>query len=405
MQADLKRKPRPWERRETTGDLVPYVTSPLFSGQPAHDALETLKADCETKPDTEGGAEVNVITLSELLAVPPSPLDPIVGNCFEAGDKVELVGMSKTRKSFFVIDLAIHLAAGRDFIGLDIPKPRRVLIINLELKSDWIKRRFIARLDGYGINRDEIGDRFFVLNARGKGEKAREQAAQKASEVQVDVVIIDPRYKLMRPDENENAGEGLAGVLCMMDEIAESGPACLVVSHDPKGAAGDRDDRDRGAGSGWAGRDADCRFVLTPHAKDPDNMAVLSVLSRNYQPFEDSTLRFEPGRFVLDTDTEAIKQTSRSRAERSRKESQYPDLRPHVKNILQMEGKAISVKALVSKIQRAAGIGEKKAAALIDECENDGIIIRSPRLPEKGGSKLVGLPEQMEAYRNPRLPL
>lgn len=375
--------------------------SPAFSPVVPVPALTPLVKDC-AREDEDG---LEVLTLSQLLSSPPAPLDPIILDCFEAGDKVELVGPSKCRKSFFAIDLAIHMAAGIDFLEMGIRKPRRVLLVNLEIKEDWMKRRINARLRGYGIDVSEVGDRLNFINARSKGEKVRELAVKKAREVRAEVVIIDPRYKLMRPDENENAGEGIAGVLNMMDDIAESGPACFMVSHDAKGTAGDRDDRDRGAGSGWAGRDVDCRFILTPHAADPNNMAVLSIMRRNYPPAEDATIRFESDRITLDKDTEARKQTSRSRVERSRKESQHTDLRPFVKDILLKEGKPITVTAMVSKIQRTASVGEKKAAALLAECENDGLIFRSQRQPERGGSKLVGLPEQMEEYRNPKLPI
>ena len=74
--------------------------------------------------------------------------DPTI---LERGDKVELIAPSKCRKSFFALDLAIHCAAGIPFRGLAIPKPRKVPLVNLDIKRDWMKRRVLSRLDGYNL--------------------------------------------------------------------------------------------------------------------------------------------------------------------------------------------------------------------------------------------------------------
>ena len=115
-----------------------------------------------------------------------------------------------------------------------------------------------------------------------------------------DIVIIDPRYKLMRPDEDENTGNGLIGILNLLDAIAEEGAAVMIVSHDKKGDIKSQDIRDRGAGSNWAARDVDCRFVMTPKKNDEYGVEV-GVLARNYPPRPALDLKAESGRFVQET--------------------------------------------------------------------------------------------------------
>ena len=251
-------------------------------------------------------AALKAETVEEFTATAPAPLDPIVANCFEAGDKVELIAPSKCRKSLWALDLALHVAAGFPFCGLAVPKPRRVLLVNLEIKRDWMKRRVLQRLGGYGLSGRHLQGRLSLMNCRGQGGYVRDAILSRVKALKPDFVIIDPRYKLMRSDEDENTGNGLVGILNLLDAIAEENAAVMIVSHDKKGDIKSQDIRDRGAGSNWAARDVDCRFVMTPaSAKASARQAVadesrveVGILARNYPPRPALDLKAETDRFV-----------------------------------------------------------------------------------------------------------
>lgn len=349
--------------------------------------------------------KLTIESIADFLAVPPDPLDCVVEELFEPGDKGEVVAPSKARKSFFTIDLAAHVAAGRDWLCFKIPRPRRVLLFNLEIKPAWMKRRFFRRLAAYGIRPEEIRNTFHVVNARGKGQVVREQAVEAVRRAGAEVAIVDPRYKLLRPDEPENAGEGMAGVLDLQDAMAEAGAAAILVGHDGKGTAGDRDDRDRGAGSGWTGRDCDFRIVLSPHADDPQDALVLSLMRRNFPPFESVTLRHDGDSFQLDEGTAPRKETSFTRRQVAKASAPLDTLRPVVLDVLRKEGKTLPSGILLTRVREAAKIGEKRAVALIALCEEVGEIVSTPRQAKRGGEIRRGTPEQVAEYMKPRLPL
>jgi len=349
--------------------------------------------------------KLTIESIADFLSVPPPPLDCIVEELFEAGDKGEIIAPSKARKSFFTIDLAAHIAAGRDFLCFKIPRPRRVLLFNLEIKPAWMKRRFFRRLAAYGIRPEEIRDTFHVANARGAGKTVREQAVEAVKRAGAEVAIIDPRYKLLLPTESENAGEGVQGVLDLQDQMAEAGAAAILVGHDGKGTAGDRDDRDRGAGSGWTGRDCDFRIVLSPHADDPQDALVLSLMRRNFPPFESVTLRHDGDSFQLDEGTAPRKETSFTRRQVAKTSAPLDTLRPVVLEVLRQAGKALPSGILLTKVREAAKIGEKRAVALIALCEEAGEIASTPRQAKRGGEVRRGTPEQVAEYMKPRLPL
>jgi hypothetical protein len=96
--------------------------------------------------------------------------------------------------------------------------------------------------------------------------------------------MFDPLYKLA--DGVENAAEDMKVILNGFDRLAEiSGAAIVYVHHDSKGTPGDKDIRDRGAGSNVLGRDYDACMTLTAHSQN-DNAVVVDVLLRNYRPHE-----------------------------------------------------------------------------------------------------------------------
>ena len=366
---------------------------------------EMLKETETVQAATPEGAGLIIESIADFLAVPPPPLDCIVGELFEAGEKGEIIAPSKARKSFFAIDLVAHIAAGRDYLCFKIPRPRRVLLFNLEIGRDWMKRRFYRRLAAYGIPPEEIRETLHIVNARSKGQNVREQAVEAVKRARAEVAIIDPRYKLLLPTESENAGEGVAGVLDLQDRIAEAGAAAILVGHDGKGTAGDKDDRDRGAGSGWTGRDCDFRIVLSPHADDPQDAVVLSIMRRNFPPFADVTIRHDGDSFQLDSETAPRKETTFTRRQVARTAAPLDTLRPHVLAVLRTAGKCLPAGVLETRVQDAARVGQKRAAALIALAEEAGDIVSMPRQAKKGGPVMKGTPEQVEAYKKPRLPL
>jgi hypothetical protein len=87
----------------------------------------------------------------------------------------------------------------------------------------------------------------------------------------------------------ENAAEDTKIILNAFDQLAEqTGATVCFTHHDAKGSPGDRDIRDRGAGSNVLSRDYDACITLTAHSQDPD-ATVVETLLRNYRPQEPFT--------------------------------------------------------------------------------------------------------------------
>jgi len=272
--------------------------------------LSALKASCSSVPRD------CVANVAEWLGRTPPPPDYILDGVFETGSRVMLVGSSKTRKSFMAAQLAVCIATGQGFIGIRVPKPRRLLLANLENARDWQHRRFLAMCKKMGVTAEMLGDRLSVLNGRGKNFTL-EDIEEEAVRHRADVIICDPLYKLDGGADESNMEER-KHLISKLGEIgARTNAALVYVHHDAKGMAGDRDIRDRGAGSSIINRDVDATLALTlwggENDSDKDNLIVLSVLSRNAPPRPDMTLVFDDGLFIHDADRTPVKATSSNR--------------------------------------------------------------------------------------------
>lgn len=238
-------------------------------------------AEADSAPSDSG-----VLDGAEMLATAPPEHEPVLSGLFDRHALVEIVGPSKTRKSFSVLQLALSLTAGRDVFGFNVPRPFSVLLADLELSEADLRRRLYRMGHALGIGPADVGDRLRVLPLAGQeGLMARIEAAA----VGADVVIADPLYALC--DGGETI-EDLRAPLRWLRRLAVGRAACCFVHHDAKGAAGDRDTRDRGSGSGITGRSVDARVTLTPNAADPANAVVMGFMCRSYVVPEPRALRF-----------------------------------------------------------------------------------------------------------------
>lgn len=194
------------------------------------------------------------------------------------------------------------------FLKWEIAGAFKVLFINLEIKKDNFHRRLRRMCSAMGVSPEAIKERLFIANLRGH-QINEEHIMALARQHAPDVILIDPLYKILTGDEN--AASDMKPVLAMFDRITlETGATVISVHHNPKGRAGDRDVRDRGAGSGVLARDYDASLVINDHALQGSHL-VLSTVARNYPPSEPCSIEWESDRFVT-SDVAPIELTTKN---------------------------------------------------------------------------------------------
>ncbi|MCX5830534.1 MAG: AAA family ATPase [Deltaproteobacteria bacterium] len=236
------------------------------------------------------GQAMGLVNASNWLESEPDEPDQIIEGILDVKDKLALIGSSKMRKTFLLLQMLLCLATGKVFLNWNIPMPRRVVHIQYEIQSNHYHRRLKRMCIALGITAADLGDRFHILNARGlnlSGIEGIEKISQIVKPYNPEIISFDPLYKVATG--SENAAEDGKIILNAFDGLTEqTGAAVAYVHHDAKGFSGDRDIRDRGAGSNVIGRDYDACITMTPHVSETD-AAVIEVMLRNYRPQEPFT--------------------------------------------------------------------------------------------------------------------
>lgn len=363
---------------------------------------------------------ITFVSAADFMAKPLPPPDWIIPDLIAKGMKCDLIGKSKTRKTFMSLQLASCVSTGHDFLGIAIPAPHKVAYINLELMDYFLQERLRGQINGLGL--ENLGN-LVLANIRGKGRQLRDKAKDVASQLKAlgcELVIIDPQYKLLTADEDENSGAGMQGILDFRDALAEDF-AVLLVAHDTKGEVGHKAITDRGSGTGFLGRDFDFRFVLTPHGDGEPNHVVVSTANRNRPPISDFTAVFDPATRTFTRDETlqpvlATALTSRQVSERNDKiagnESAQEQFKRDVLSIIKDAGEALIGKASLRTrldVTQSGALGVNKRNNLLKWMIESKIICEQRELMRKPdgsivnkqhGNTFVSTKELIAAYRS-----
>ena len=200
--------------------------------------------------------------LADAMSDLPPLADPLIDGVLRSGHKLLMAGPSKAGKSFAMIELAIAVARGGEWLGFKCKKGR-VMYVNLELDRASCLHRFddICKLMGIPPTLQGID----VWNLRGMTlplKKLAPKLVRRGKKHSYDLVIIDPLYKIMEGDEN-SAGD-MGAMWNWLDWIGgQLSCAIAVVHHHSKGAQGGKKSMDRASGSGVFARDPDALLDLS----------------------------------------------------------------------------------------------------------------------------------------------
>ena len=295
------------------------------------DAILDQQAEVYRQLAAQTAAGIRAVDASIMVQSAPPPAESIIVDLFDRGDKVPIIGSSKARKSFFTLQMALSLAAGKEsFLTWQIRSPRRVLLFQLEVKECHYHRRLFNMAQVMEITAAQLGDRLAVASLRGHAFDHSQLFAM-ARRHRAEVIIIDPLYKLATGDEN------------------------------PKGTAGDRETRDRGAGSGVIARDFDACIYLTEHADHSEDAEwhVVETLLRNYAPQKPFVAGWECGCFEVMDGIEPIVKTTASRMKKLKQGGQS---KPEPPDDLVI-GVAATVRTMMQFKEKLAALGFSQRGA------------------------------------------
>lgn len=298
----------------------------------AHDAIEKQlertgnltpsgKISLGLKKEQEDGVPndptcIHFVNAKNWLAKEVTRPAPIISDILDIGDKCAIIGPPKIGKTFFILQLAVAIASGRNTLGLTIPTARRVAFVNMEIRYDQFHRRVRSMAKTFR-DPEPLLENLSIANLKGTGATL-DSIGEAVQPSKPEVLIIDPLYKLYQRGHNENSAGDTASLMGEIERLAKRvGCAVIIVHHDSK-FGGDGKRTSRGAGSGLLSRDYDSALFLTPHANVEKAVVVGHVL-RNHPYRSDLALRWMDKSFILDDTLPTIEETAATRrADRQR---------------------------------------------------------------------------------------
>jgi hypothetical protein len=226
-------------------------------------------------------------------------------------------GPSKARKSWSLIDLAVSVASGVPWWGIQT-RESRVCLVNFELTEWMIAERLTKVLGGKRMGQRTmqlVGANLSLWNLRGHNAPAADLVTQLIEGLQgkrFDLLILDPVYKALG-DADENSATDIARLMDALERLArETGAAVVLAHHFAKGDASGKNAVDRMSGSGVWARDPDSIMVLTPPPKakdeedDGETRMVVETALRAHRPLPPFRLIWRDGVFEQDGECDPV---------------------------------------------------------------------------------------------------
>jgi AAA domain-containing protein/DnaB helicase-like protein len=298
-----------------------------------------------------------------LIEKPITLPDDVVVGVLHRGGKMVAGGASKSYKTWFLIDTAVSVATGTDWLDRFSTKQGRVLYINLEIQSPFFANRIKTICDERQIKLEPGMLKVWPL--RGHVMDLPRLLRQIPSGKYV-LIIIDPIYKLLG-DRDENKAGDIASLLNEIEKLAvATGAAVAFGAHYSKGNQALKESIDRIGGSGVFARDPDSILNFTKH-EESDCFTVEATL-RNHPPIDPFVVRWEYPLFVVDEllDPARLKQAGRPEQHRAT-------------DLLELIDQPMSAKEIVRLAHDEFGIGRRRVFDLLDELKRCGRI----KQPEK----------------------
>ena len=139
---------------------------------------------------------IRIVSVAAFAAVEEPGAKPLVGSDGDAvipeGGDVMVYGDGGASKTTLAIDLAFHLGAGDDWLGIEISEQVNVLVVEAEGPRPLFRQKLRGKLAGW--EGSDVGDRVRVWEtpwARFRFPDA-DEIAERLGEEKVDVLIVGP---------------------------------------------------------------------------------------------------------------------------------------------------------------------------------------------------------------------
>lgn len=246
----------------------------------------------------------------DYIMAPIKPKDVYIEGILERQDVASINAPSKSRKTWLVILVLLCTSGGVPFLGMAVPKKRKVSFYNFELREEefrWRLQAVAKHLPGYNL--DDMSN-IFIRNFKGistNTEGIVMQARNDINEFDLDMLILDPFYKMLNSQDRRGLDENSAGdmefIINKLNALTKANTkGCTIawVHHYSKGNKNNQKSQDRPAGSGVLSREPDTIITLSELEKEGEEDSDIQMYYRleftlrNFPPKDRLPVRWDP---------------------------------------------------------------------------------------------------------------
>ena len=241
--------------------------------------------------EMEGRQLPPIVSADDFIKQEIVPPKEIVHGVLHQGSKMAIGGGSKSFKTWTLLDLAVSVATGQQWLGFDTTYGK-VLYLNFEIQRFAWQKRLHAVLKAKKL--ESTCNRLDLWNLRGRANDFNTlipQIIERASTELYVLIVLDPIYKLYgRTDENK--ASDVAALMNSVESLAvETGASTAFGAHFSKGNQSGKEAIDRISGSGVFARDPDSMLMFTQH--EAQNSFTVEPILRNFTQVDPFVVQFD----------------------------------------------------------------------------------------------------------------
>jgi len=340
------------------------------------------------------------LSIRSLIGKYPELRKPILHGLLREGETMNLISASKMGKSWLVIDLALSIATGRDWLGQFHCQRGDVLILDNELHGETSAHRIPKVASARGIPVDAYADHVFVQNLRGHLQDvfSLDTYFQTLKPGRFKVIILDAFYRFMPRDMDENDNGTMAALYNHIDRYADRLRCSFVlIHHTSKGNQSGKSVTDVGAGAGSQSRATDTHMVLRPH--EEDDTVVLDAVVRSWPPVAPRCLRWNFPIWSPADELDPLQLRNDSGRKKTEKKDQWTP-ETFAQTFVQEHP---MTRANILTAAGQGGISEYRSRILLRQAEEDGLIGRFGEPKRNQPCEYVRLPKCQSEFQEDTL--
>ena len=191
------------------------------------------------------------------------------------GEKLTIIGPSKSFKTYTLMDLFLCLANGIKFLERFPTHKVMCAFMDFESLEASIRHRFEAIAKAHGLQAPAAFDLLRAISFKGRASnghtdftnpKVQKVVVRVLTDAGIGMYGVDPMYQVYN-GADENSNSAMADLFLAFDRICrETHSSFASTHHFAKGNAFQKDPIDRGAGAGaMSGRSPGAAIIFTPH--------------------------------------------------------------------------------------------------------------------------------------------